>query len=144
MAAGRKIEVWRTPSYLEEREFAPFIKHREYTGHYDAINHITWSGDSRFFLTASKDLMAKVYSLNPVEGFVPTSLAGHRDSVIGAYFSKDQESVWPLYCKHCVRMYLLMYLWSFLARYIPSARMVHYLNGNGGRATKRMILMMRK
>jgi len=37
--------------------------------------------------------MAKVYSLNPVEGFVPTSLAGHRDSVIGAYFSKDQESV---------------------------------------------------
>ncbi|KAG0637239.1 WD40-repeat-containing domain protein [Tuber brumale] len=96
VAAGRKIEVWRTPSCMEEREFAPFIKHREYTGHYDTINNITWSGDSRFFLTASKDLTAKVYSLDPVEGFVPTSLAGHRDSVIGAYFSKDQESIYTV------------------------------------------------
>ena len=93
IAVGRKIEVWRTPSYLAEREFAPFVKHREYTGHYDTVNHIAWSGDSRFFLTASKDLTAKVYSLNPVEGFVPTSLSGHRDSVLAAYFSKDQESV---------------------------------------------------
>lgn len=72
------------------------MKHREYTGHYDAVNNITWSSDSRFFLTASKDLTAKVYSLNPIEGFVPTSLAGHKDSVIGAYFSKDQETIYTV------------------------------------------------
>jgi len=75
---------------------------------------------------------------------VPTSLAGHRDSVIGAYFSKDQESVWPPCCEHCAKMYLLMYLWSLLVRYIPLARMAHCLSGNGGHDTKRMIMMMRK
>ncbi|KAL7275789.1 U3 snoRNP protein [Rhizina undulata] len=96
VAVGRKVEVWRTPSYTEEREFAPFIKHREYAGHYDSVNHITWSGDSRFFLTAAKDLTAKIYSLNPTEGFIPTSLAGHKDSVVGTYFSKDQETIYTV------------------------------------------------
>ena len=77
----------------EEREFAPFIRHRVYTGHFDDINSITWSGDSRFLLTSSKDLMAKIFSLNPVRGFAVTTLAAHKGSVIGAYFSLDQETV---------------------------------------------------
>lgn len=77
----------------EEREFAPFIRHRVYTGHFDDINSITWSGDSRFFLTSSKDLTAKIFSLNLVKGFATTSLAAHKGSVIGAYFSLDQETV---------------------------------------------------
>jgi len=94
VATGRRTEVWRTPSYSEEREFAPFIKHREYTGHYDAVSSITWSGDSRFFLTASKDLTARVWSLNPIEGFVPTTLSSHKDSVVGAWFSGDQEKIY--------------------------------------------------
>ena len=93
VAAGRHVEVWKTPQVSEEREFAPFVRHRVYTGHFDDINSITWSGDSRFFLTGSKDLTAKVFSLNPVSGFVPTSLAAHKGSVIGSYFSKDQETV---------------------------------------------------
>ncbi|RPB26948.1 WD40 repeat-like protein [Terfezia boudieri ATCC MYA-4762] len=96
VAAGRHVEVWKTPQVSEEREFAPFVRHRVYTGHFDVINSITWSGDSRFFLTGSKDLTAKVFSLNPVEGFVPTSLAAHKGSVIGSYFSKDQETIYTV------------------------------------------------
>ncbi|KAI5852995.1 WD40-repeat-containing domain protein [Morchella snyderi] len=96
VAVGRKIQVWRTPNVDEEREFAPFIKHREYVGHYDVVSSITWSSDSRFLLTASKDLTAKVFSLNPMEGFLPTSLAGHKDAVIGSYFSKDQETIYTV------------------------------------------------
>ncbi|RPA76851.1 WD40 repeat-like protein [Ascobolus immersus RN42] len=96
VGVGRKVEVWKTPDMTDVREFAPFIKHREYTGHYDNITHITWSGDGRFFLAASKDMTAKVFSLDPVEGFVPTSMAGHKDSVIGAYFSKDQETIYTV------------------------------------------------
>ncbi|KAF8253141.1 WD40 repeat-like protein [Wilcoxina mikolae CBS 423.85] len=94
VATGRKTEVWRTPSYTEEREFAPFVKHREYTGHFDSVNQIEWSGDSRFFITSSKDLTARVWSLNPAEGFVPTTLSSHKDSVVGAWFSKDQEKIY--------------------------------------------------
>lgn len=85
-----------TPQVSEEREFAPFVRHRVYTGHFDDVNSITWSSDSRFFLTGSKDLVAKVFSLNPEEGFVPTSLAGHTSSIIGSYFSRDQETVLQL------------------------------------------------
>jgi periodic tryptophan protein 2 len=74
-------------------EFAPFIRHRVYTGHYDDVQSIQWSTDSRFFLTASKDLTARVWSLNPEQGFVPTTLAGHRQGVLAAWFSKNQETV---------------------------------------------------
>lgn len=94
VATGRKTEVWRTPDYMEERDFAPFVKHREYTGHFDSVNLITWSSDSKFFLTASKDLTTRVWSLNPLQGFVPTTLSGHKDSIVGAWFSADQETIY--------------------------------------------------
>lgn len=96
VAAGRMTEVWRTPQVTEEREFAPFVKHREYTGHYDDVNQITWSSDSRFFLTASKDMAAKIFSVDPIEGFIPTALGGHKDAVVGTYFSADQETIYTV------------------------------------------------
>jgi len=43
---GSQIQVWQTPSHLA-REFAPFVLHRTYTGHYDDVLSITWSSDSR-------------------------------------------------------------------------------------------------
>ncbi|EPS37707.1 hypothetical protein H072_8584 [Dactylellina haptotyla CBS 200.50] len=96
VATGRTLEVWKTPEFSRDREFAPFLKHRVYTGHFDTINRITWSSDSRFFLTASKDLTSRIWSLNPTEGFVPTILGGHKESVIGTYFSADQETLYSV------------------------------------------------
>ena len=77
-------------------EFAPFVKHREYVGHYDTIQSIEWSSDSRFFLTAAKDLAARIWSLDPEQGFQATTLAGHRQTVYGAWFSADQETIWTV------------------------------------------------
>lgn len=65
-------------------------------GHFDTVQHIEWSSDSRFFLTASKDLTARIWSLNPEEGFTPTVLAGHKQGVIGAWFSEDQETIYTI------------------------------------------------
>ncbi|CCG83142.1 U3 snoRNP-associated protein Utp1 [Taphrina deformans PYCC 5710] len=96
VAVGKYVQAWRTPSYTEDRDFAPFVKHRVYTGHYDNVTSITWSKDSRFFLTASTDLTARIYSLDPEEGFVATTLGGHRDAVIDAYFSSDQETIYTV------------------------------------------------
>lgn len=79
-----------------ELEFAPFVKHHTHTGHFDEVRHIEWSSDSRFFLSASKDLTARVWSLNQEEGFIPTVLSGHRQAVVGAYFSKDQETIYTI------------------------------------------------
>ncbi|KAH0841824.1 Periodic tryptophan protein 2 like protein [Fonsecaea pedrosoi] len=98
---GRKIQAWRTPSTPGgnadgDLEFAPFILHREYGGHFDDARHLSWSGDSRFFLSASKDLTARIWSLDPEEGFEPTVLSGHRQQVRGVWFSADQESIFTI------------------------------------------------
>ncbi|KAJ2704779.1 U3 snoRNP protein [Coemansia sp. IMI 203386] len=91
---GRNIEVWRSPGFT--REFAPFELHRKYAGHYDDITHISWSPDSRFFLTSGKDMTVKVFSVDPIEGFTATTMSGHRSVVIGAWFSKDMRAVYTV------------------------------------------------
>lgn len=98
---GRKIETWRTPFTPADTDdggldFAPFVKHREYVGHYDTVQSIEWSSDSRFFLSASKDLTARIWSLDPEQGFQATTLGGHRQGVYGAWFSADQETIWTV------------------------------------------------
>lgn len=89
--------MWHTPSTPDvadgDLEFAPFVRHRVYAGHFDSVQSIEWSTDSRFFLSASRDLTARVWSLDPEDGFVPTTIGGHRQAVVGAWFSKDQETV---------------------------------------------------
>lgn len=70
--------------------------HREYGGHFDGIQNLSWSRDSRFFVSASKDMTARIWSLDPEEGFEPTILSGHRESVDSAWFSSNQESVYTV------------------------------------------------
>lgn len=97
---GRKIQAWETPqvpgSDGGELDFAPFVLHREYGGHFDDVRHLSWSGDSRFFLSSSKDSTARIWSLDPEEGFESTVLAGHRQQVRGAWFSASQESIYTV------------------------------------------------
>lgn len=95
-----KVEVWQVPSTPDanadgDLEFAPFVRHHTHTGHSDEVRSIEWSTDSRFFLTASKDLTARVWSLNREEGFEPSELS-HNSAVIGAWFSKDQETIYTV------------------------------------------------
>lgn len=97
---GRKIQAWKTPrvpgSDGGELDFAPFVLHREYAGHFDDVRHLSWSGDSRFFLSSSKDSSARIWSLDPEEGFEPTVLSGHRQQVRAAWFSTNQESIYTV------------------------------------------------
>jgi periodic tryptophan protein 2 len=101
VGVGKNVEIWHTPSTPDqnvdgELEFAPFVRHRVYTGHFDTIQSLEWSSDSRFFLSAAKDLTARIFSLDPEEGFLPTTLSGHREGVLAAYFSKDQEKIYTI------------------------------------------------
>jgi periodic tryptophan protein 2 len=98
VAVGRRLQFWQTPSTPGtetngEIEFAPFVLHRDLAGHFDDIQNIEWSSDSRFLLTASKDLTARVWSLDPEDGFEPTTLSGHRYGVVCAWFDANQELV---------------------------------------------------
>lgn len=95
---GRTVQIWHSPSIPtvesdEGPEFAPFVLHRSLNGHHDTVQYITWSRDSRFLLSAGKDLTARIWSLDRQQDFVPTILAGHKESLLGAWFSDDQDSV---------------------------------------------------
>ncbi|GAA93661.1 uncharacterized protein L969DRAFT_53454 [Mixia osmundae IAM 14324] len=92
---GHQTQVWRTPSHLA-REFAPFVLHRTYTGHYDDVLSVQWSPDSKCFLTTSKDMTAKLYTIDPIEGYRPKTFAGHRDHVLHAYFSQDGNTIYTI------------------------------------------------
>ncbi|POS82891.1 periodic tryptophan protein-like protein 2, partial [Erysiphe pulchra] len=98
---GRFIEVWLTPNTPDQDsegklEFSPFVRHHAHAGHFDTVQSINWSSDSRFFLSAAKDLTARIWSLDKEEGFTPTSLTGHREGVLAAYFSQDQETIYTI------------------------------------------------
>lgn len=34
--------------------------------------------------------------MDPEDGFIPTTLGGHRQAVLGAWFSKDQETIYTV------------------------------------------------
>ncbi|KAI6782884.1 Periodic tryptophan protein-like protein [Emericellopsis cladophorae] len=96
-----ETEVWQVPSTPDansegELEFAPFVRHHSHMGHFDDVRYIEWSTDSRFFLTASKDLTTRIWSLDAEEGFQPTVLSGHKQAVVGAWFSEDQETIYTV------------------------------------------------
>ncbi|EJD39599.1 putative WD repeat protein [Auricularia subglabra TFB-10046 SS5] len=89
------VQVWRTPNHMI-REFAPFELHRTYTGHHDEVISIQWSSDSTCFITTSRDMTARLFTLNPLEGFRPKTFAGHKDLVLHAYFSADSKTVYTV------------------------------------------------
>lgn len=54
---------------------------------------LQYASPCSFFITTSKDMTARLYSLDPVEGFRPKTFSGHRDAVIAGYFSSDHKTV---------------------------------------------------
>ncbi|KAI0755055.1 WD40 repeat-like protein [Daedaleopsis nitida] len=89
------IQVWKTPNHLV-REFAPFNLHRTYTGHHDEVLSIEWSPDSKCFITTSRDMTARLFTLDPLEGFRPKTFAGHKDAVLNAFFSNDAKTIYTV------------------------------------------------
>jgi periodic tryptophan protein 2 len=91
---GKKLQIWRTPGF--EVEFAPFILHREIAGPYDDIISLQWSPDSQFILAGCKDMTIRVFSTDPVDGFEPSILTGHKDVINGAWFSVDAQAIYSV------------------------------------------------
>lgn len=59
-----------------------------------AISEVeAYQSNFRFFLTTSKDMTGRLFTLYPVEGYRPKTFAGHRDAVLNAYFSADHKTV---------------------------------------------------
>ena len=85
VCVGKLVQIWATPTML--KEFAPFRLLRTYGGMYDEATCLAWSPDSRWIIVGSKDLTARIYSANHMEGYVPPTLAGHREQLCYVSFA---------------------------------------------------------
>lgn len=79
------LQVWHTPSM--SKQLTPMQLHRTYGTCHDTITALDWSQDSQFIAAASKDLTARVYSLHPIPGWTPPTLAGHKAALVGVFFT---------------------------------------------------------
>ncbi|WIA36397.1 hypothetical protein OEZ86_007709 [Tetradesmus obliquus] len=85
VAVGKLLQVWHSPGF--DKQLSPMQLLRTYGTCHDTITAIDWSADGQFIAAASKDLTARVYSLNPIPGWTPPTLAGHKDALRGARLS---------------------------------------------------------
>ena len=90
---GKLVQIWHAPGYT--REFAPFVLFKEYPGNYDSVLSITWSKDSKYFLTTGKDLTCRLYAVDS-QSFTGACLTGHNDIVIGAWFSHNEKKIYTV------------------------------------------------
>ncbi|KAI9366885.1 WD40 repeat-like protein [Zopfochytrium polystomum] len=88
---GKHVQLWRLPT--DFTTLSPFVLHRELAGPYDDILTIRWSPDSLYLLAGCKDLTCRIFSTDPIEGFEPAHLTGHREPVIGAWFTGDMKKI---------------------------------------------------
>jgi WD40 repeat protein len=50
----------------------------------------------RFIVTGSKDMSARLYSLNPIPGFVPVTLGGHKSTIVQAAFASTGDVIYTV------------------------------------------------
>ncbi|AMD21471.1 HER192Cp [Eremothecium sinecaudum] len=97
LACGRFIQIWRTPIVSEDMQFAPFVRYRVHAGHFADVLSLTWSKDCRFIISTSKDMTARIWSIDSEEkNLACTTFSGHRDYVVNAFFSDNQEIIYTV------------------------------------------------
>ena len=91
---GRGCQIWRTPSAA--REFCPLTLLRTISGFHDDACCLDWSMDSQSIIIGSQDLSAKIFYRVGSKRMAMTTLTGHRDVIVGAYFSKDGNTAYTV------------------------------------------------
>ena len=66
---------------------APMQLHAQYGGCHADITALDWSQDGQWVAVVSKDLAARVYSLQALAGYRVPTLAGHKDTPVGVFFA---------------------------------------------------------
>ncbi|KAI8359118.1 WD40-repeat-containing domain protein [Choanephora cucurbitarum] len=90
----KTVNVWKAPGHT--REFAPFVLYFTAVGHHDQVTSINWSPDGRYFITASKDMTCRIYSTDKSRDDLTTTLSGHRDYIVNAWFSADMKTIYSV------------------------------------------------
>ena len=91
---GHSCQIWRTPNI--RREFCPLVLSRTIGGHHDDTVCLDWSEDSLSLIMGSKDLTCRVYCNVHKKYMSLCVLSGHRDRLVGCYFSSDGDSAYTV------------------------------------------------
>jgi len=95
VSLSKHIKIYECPS--RERNIEPLVLFKKYlAGHQAEIKSFTWSPDSRFILTTSRDNTVHLGSLYHLHDYKPVSFTGHRTPVIKAFFNESMEYVYTL------------------------------------------------
>ena len=90
------MKIFESPN-MEHKTFSPLILYKKYGNlHSDDIIGISWTNDSRFFLTWSDDLTVKMMSLHKIKGFLPFTFSGNHKKIVRAFFSEDNERIFTI------------------------------------------------
>lgn len=94
LTSDNGCDIYKTPSM--RREFAPLTLCRKISGHDDTVVCFDWSEDSQSIIMGSKDLSARIYYRIASKHMAMTTLVGHRDAIVGAYFNSDGERAYTV------------------------------------------------
>ena len=96
VATGKRMKIFESPS-VTHKVFSPLILYKKYGNlHSEDIRGISWSTDSRFFITWSDDLTVKMMSLHKIEGFLPFTFSGNHKKIVSAFFSEDNQRIFTI------------------------------------------------
>ncbi|KAH6800621.1 periodic tryptophan protein 2 [Perilla frutescens var. hirtella] len=95
VAAGKLLQVWRSPGF--KKEFFPFELIRTFADCNDLITSLDWSPNSDYLVVGSKDLTARLFYLNKGKKkknsyTKPFLFLGHRAAIVGAFFGVDKKT----------------------------------------------------
>ncbi|KAK1588701.1 hypothetical protein Q3G72_026191 [Acer saccharum] len=94
VGAGKLVQIWRSPGF--KKEVFGFELVRTLADCNDKVTALNWSPDSKYLLVGSKDLAARLFYVNEklkgVQSNKPFLLLGHRDSIVGCFFSVDKRT----------------------------------------------------
>ena len=96
VATGKKLKIFESPT-VSHKTFSPLVLYKKYANiHSDDISGITWTNDSRFMLTWSKDLTLKMMSLHKIKDFLPFTFSGNHKKIVSAFFSEDNSRIFTI------------------------------------------------
>lgn len=87
-------QLWRTPSL--RKEFSPLVLSRSIGGFFDECTCLDWSADSHSLILGSRDLSCRVYFRVRSKRMAVSVLSGHRDTVLGVFFSADATAAYSV------------------------------------------------
>nr|BCL66081.1 nucleolar protein, component of the U3 processome [Volvox africanus] len=105
VGVGKLVQVWLSPSL--DKQMNPMQLYRTYGQSHCDILDLDWSpacrqggdgggggeaGDHPMYFIAAgcQDGTVRVFSLDPIPGYDPPALGGHREGVIGVFFSSER------------------------------------------------------